>query len=447
VPAIRLPTSQLLLPIYRVASMGLGLAIPPVLQWRSRKSREARGRCLERMGVPSRARPAGPLAWVHSESLADTAALLPLLDQLTLRGFAVLVSTRSLAAAKAVRSRLPAGSFHQYIPLDVPRFVSRFLDHWAPDLVLIAGSDFWPNLIADLDARNLPLVLVNAHLSDRAYARWCRVPTLAASLMQRIDLWLARSHGDADRFAALGMRFVQVVGDPGLDAPAPAPDPLDVSTLAGRIGARPVWVAALTHADEDAMILAAHEQLLERYADLVTILVPRQASHGPELAARAAERVLSVALHSQTGVSAHLPCLYIVDDLSELGVCYRAAGLVFLGRSLSDPGGGRNPVDAAKLGCAILHGPNVDGFALLYDVLDAAEGAARVDDVHILVRVLSLLFEDGAKLRLMQRHAGQAIEQRSGATARIMRALEPHIIQIELDSPRRSSSMKKESDF
>ncbi|WP_158809200.1 3-deoxy-D-manno-octulosonic acid transferase [Beijerinckia sp. L45] len=431
---MRSPTSALLLPIYWVACKGLGFVLPPVLQWRSRKSREARGRCRERMGWPSRPRPEGRLAWLQSETSADAIALLPLLDQLTLRGFEVLVSTRSLAAAKAVKARLPAGSFHHYMPLDVPRFVARFLDHWRPDLVLVAGSTLWPNLLDALDRRALPLVLVDAHLSDRAFARWCRVPALAASLMQRIDLCLARSTADAERLAALGTRFVQVAGDPVLDAPAPTADPLAVSTLAGRIGARPVWVAALTHVDEDDLILGVHEQLLERYTDLVTILVPRQAAHGPTLAARAAARVLSVALHSRGGVPAHLPCLYIVDDLRELGVGYRAAGLVFLGRSLSDPGGGRNPVDAAKLGCAILHGPNVEAFESIYGVLDAAEGAARVDDADLLVRVLSLLFEDGAKLRLMQRHAAQAIDQRAGATARIMQALEPHIVQIELDT-------------
>ena len=438
--AIRPPTSALLLPLYRLATAGLGVVLPPVLQWRSRKSREARARCRERMGWPSRARPEGRLAWVQIGGIADAVALLPLFDQLALRGFAVLVSTRSFAAAKAIGPRLPAGSFHQYMPLDVPRYGARFLDHWRPDLVLLAGPDLWPNMLRDLETRRRPVVLVNAHLSERAYARWRRVPALAASLMQRIDLCLARSGDDAERFVALGARGVQVCGDAALDAPAPTADPLAVSTLAGRIGARPVWVAALTHVDEDAVILDAHTQLLERFSDLVTILVPRLPAHGPALAARAGERVLSVALHSRGGVPAHLPCLYIVDDLAELGVCYRAAGLAFLGRSLSDPGGGRNPIDAAKLGCAILHGPNVDGFAALYAVLDEAEGAAEVEDAGLLVRVLSLLFEDGAKLRLMQRHAAQAIEQRAGATARIMRALEPHIVQIELDGSLRSAS-------
>jgi 3-deoxy-D-manno-octulosonic-acid transferase len=435
VRSIPAPTSALLLPIYRIASAGLGLVVPPVLQWRSRKSREARARCRERMGWPSQPRPHGRLAWVQSESAADALALLPLLDQLVLRGFEVLVSTRSLAAARAIKARLPAGSFHQYMPLDGPRFVTRFLDHWQPDLVLMGGAAFWPNLLADLDRRRMPVVMVNAHLGDQAYARWCRMPMLTATLMQRIDLCLAQSPAAAERFSTLGMRIVQVCGDPVLDAPAPVADPLAVSTLAGRIGARPVWVAALTHVEEDDTILGVHEQLLERYTDLVTILVPRQAAHGPALAARAAARVLSVALQSRTGVPAHLPCLYIVDSLADLGVCYRAAGLAFLGRSLNDPGGGRNPIDAAKLGCAILHGPNVEDFAAIYEELDAAEGAAAVDSPKLLVRILSLLFEDGAKLRLMQRHAAHAIEHRAGATARIMRALEPHIVQIELDTP------------
>ncbi len=382
------------------------------------------------MGVAGLPRPQGRLIWVHVATLADGQTLLPLMDKLGTRGFNVLVSTRTVTAANALKRLLPAGSFHQYVPVDVPHYVNRFLDYWRPDMVLQAGADLSPNLLIEASRRHLPIIFVNASVSERLdrQNRWMRL--FVGSLMGRVDLCLARSDEDAERFLALGAASVQTVGDLVFDLPIPGADPKAVSTFAARVGARPIWVAALTDPDENALILAAHRLLLPRYPDLVTVVLPRLARDGAALAEAAAAQHLAVALRSRdrTPTANALPSLYIADVGGELGLFYRTSDIAFVGHSLY--GGGQNPIEAAKLGCAVLHGPRTERFAAIYQALDNNQGAACVADAAMLARVIALLFDDGAKLRLMQRNATQTIDNLCGGTARVMRAIEPHVMQM-----------------
>lgn len=402
--------------------------VPAVLDWRHRRGLEDRLRIRERTGVASLPRPEGRLVWVHAASTGDGQTLLPLVDRLRARGFHVLLSTRTLAPATALKRMLPAGSFHQFMPLDVPVYVRRFLDHWRPDMVLLAGAEIWPNLLIETGRRNLPILFVNARMSDRVYAKCRRLRRFVAALLGRVDLCLARTDRDAERFVDLGAVSVQTVGDLVFDSPSPGADPQAVSAFASRVDSRPIWVAALIEQDEIGLILEVHRQLLPRYPTLVTVVLPRLPRDGTAMAAAAVAQHLDAGLRSQDPLPERLPGVFVADVAGEVGLFYRAGDIAFVGRSLT--GGGRSPIEAAKLGCAILHGPHIEGFAEIYDALDQAQAGAVVKDAATLARVLALLFEDGAKLRLMQRNAAQTMDHLCGGTSRVMRAIEPHVVQM-----------------
>lgn len=402
--------------------------MPAFLGWRRRRGREDRHRVRERMGVAGLPRPEGRLVWVHAASTGDGQILLPLVGRLGARGFHVLVSTRTLASANVLKRMLPAGAFHQFMPLDVPAYVTRFLDHWRPDMVLLAGAELWPNVLIEADRRDLPIIFVNARMSDRVYGYCRRLRGLVVTLLGHVDLCLARTELDAERFSDLGAVSVQTVGDLVYDVPMPAADPQVVSALASRIGSRPVWVAAMTETGEQGLVVEVHRKLLPRFPDLVTIVAPRLPRDGEVLARAASAQNLATALRSRDGLPAKLPGLFVADVAGEIGLFYRASGIAFLGRSMS--GGGRSPIEAAKLGCAVLHGPETEDYAAIYDALDQAQGAAEVGDVETLARVLALLFEDGGKLRLMQRNALQTMDRLCGGTTRVLRAIEPHVVQM-----------------
>ncbi|QXX73216.1 3-deoxy-D-manno-octulosonic acid transferase [Methylovirgula sp. HY1] len=422
-----------ILPLYRAVSAGLAPLSPLLAYYRCRRGQEDPARVAERFGHPSLARPPGQLAWFHGASVGESLALLPLLEYFAGRGFNILLSTGTATAAAVVAPRLPAGAFHQYLPFDVPKFLGRFLDHWQPDLALVAESEIWPNLFTEIRRRRIPLVLVNARISPRSFQRWRRVPSFIASLLEGVDLCLTQSEADGERFIELGMRSVQVVGNLKYDVLAPPADPQALALLAGRIGARPTWVAASTHPGEDAIIIGVHQALAVRFPDLLTIIVPRHPRRGAEIAKFAAERGVPALQRSRETHATALPGIYIADTAGELGLFYRLASVSFIGKSLVGSGGGQNPIEAARLGCAVLHGPHVGNFAEVYRVLDDARGGAQIGDGDMLAHVLAVLLTDRGKLRKMSRAASEAVERLGGAAAATMAAIEPHIAQIMLN--------------
>jgi 3-deoxy-D-manno-octulosonic-acid transferase len=426
------PATPLAYRAYRIATRLIGPLAPALLAWRRRRGKEDPSREDERLGYPTLNRPEGRIAWLHGASVGEGLALLPLVGKLIGRGFTVLVTTGTVASATILAERLPAGALHQYIPLDVPAFLGRFLDHWQPDLVLIAESELWPNMLEDVSARGIPLALVNARLSERSFQRWQRFPTLIAAMLGRIDLCLAQSEDDGSRLLRLGAPHVQVAGNLKYDVPAPPVDPLCLAELAAAIGSRPVWLAASTHGGEDEIVAQVHQALVPAFPDLLTILVPRHAHRGAQIAQSIGAMGLRTALRSRGNpVSADIG-LYIADTMGELGVFYRLANIVFVGKSIGGAAGGQNPIEPAKLGAAILHGPNVSNFSDVYRALDDSHGAALVGDAPTLARALQMLFSDPALLRRMARAASDSVEKLGGASDNILRALEPCLqMQVE----------------
>jgi len=421
-----------ILPIYRVATTGVAPLTPLFLYWRSRQGKEDPARLGERLGRASAARPSGRLAWLHGASVGESIALLPLVEKLAARGFKILLSTGTTTSAAVMASRLPVGSIHQYLPLDIGRYVASFLDHWHPDLALIAESEFWPNLFFEVQQRRIPMALVNARMSARSFRRWLPLASSCSDLMSRVDLCLAQSDADAERFAALGAPHVVVAGNLKYDVPPPPADPATLARLAARIGTRPTWVAASTHPGEEEIALAVHRALLTRFPDLLTIIVPRHARRGAEIAAQAHSRGIAALRRSLDTTPAPLPAVYIADTTGELGLFFRLSRVAFIGKSLVGSGG-QNPIEAAKLGCATLHGPHVDNFAEVYKILDDARGAGCVGDGDTLARALSILLADAAKVRKMARAASETMKRLGGATNTIMKAIEPHIAQLMVD--------------
>ncbi|MGH6867779.1 MAG: 3-deoxy-D-manno-octulosonic acid transferase [Methylocella sp.] len=416
-----------LLSAYRLASAAAGLAGPLYLYWRAKLGREDFSRRHERLGRPYVARPDGRLASLHAASAAQVLALPPLVEKLGQLGFTVLLSIGDTYSGRFRAPRLPP-SLHQLAPLDAPQFMARFLDHWRPDIVLISGLEIPPNLIVEAGLRKIPLALVDAHFPARRFLIWRKFPGFAGSLLRRIDLCLALTNSDAERYTKLGVRKVQVTGNLKYDS---VPAPVDQSALAriaARIGTRPAWVADGVYPGEEEIAMAAHRRLARQFPDLLTVIVPHNPKRVFEIAECAAKMGLSAALRGDEREGAPLPEIYIALASGEAGLFLRGAGVLFAGKSLRH-GGGKNPVEAARLGCAILHGPHVDDFAEIYAALDNAGGGALVFDAEALAKQLALLFFDKAELRAMARAAAKTAADFGGASTRIMQAIEPYLAQ------------------
>lgn len=428
-------STPFLIKTYRAATTVLEPAVLGLLYWRQRQGREDRTRLGERQGYPSRQRPRGHLVWVHGASIGETLSLLPVVERLTQRGLSVLVTSGTRTSAGLIARRLPPGAVHQFVPLDVPRYLRRFLDHWQPDLALVAESEIWPNMVMALDQRHIPLVLVNGRISDRSFQRWQKLPRIIGALLERFALCLAQTPDDAERLARLGAPRVLMTGNLKFDAPPPPADPRIVAHLSGLIAGRPVWLAASTHPGEESAIIAVHRALAQRHPHLLTIIAPRHPHRGPEVAAIAERAGLRASRRSEGIHPDRATDIYVADTVGEMGLFYRLSPVVVMGGSLVAHGG-QNPIEPAKLGTAILHGPHVHNFEDVYAAIDEARGALMVKDSAALARAVSQLLSNPALARDMARAAADAVQALGGAVDRTIQSIEPFIVQAKLGARR-----------
>lgn len=427
-------TLSRLLGVYGAATRAIEAAGPAFLHWRIQRGKEDPQRWRERLGQSHQRRPTGPLAWVHGASVGEGIALLPLIDQLAARGFQILVTTGTVTSSRVLAPRLPSVALHQFVPLDLPGAVRLFFDHWRPDLACFAESELWPNLLAEAQRRAIPAILVNARMSKRSFARWRKVPALIRPLLRTFSIILAQSEGDAERFASLGGSGAVSAGNLKYDVEPPSADPASLKALQEAIGDRPVWVAASTHEGEDDVCCEVHHELARSRPGLLTIIVPRKADRGPAIVARSQALGLTARRRSSQEVLDGETDIYVADTMGELGLFFRLARLVFVGKSLIGIGG-QNPIEPSKLGAAILHGPHVENFEGVYALLDESKGSLRVADAGDLRNALASLLDDPATVSDMATKGSQAVASQTGATTAVMSAMEPLIAAMFRNYP------------
>jgi 3-deoxy-D-manno-octulosonic-acid transferase len=415
----------MLLHAYRLAGYAAAPLTPLLLKYRLKRGKELKERLPERWAETAIPRPPGPLVWVHGASVGEITAAMQLIERLHGRGFRILVTSGTVTSAELAAQRLPPGAIHQFIPLDVPRYVGRFLDHWRPDLALFMESDLWPNMILAADARKIPLVLVNGRLSERSFRNWRRVPRTIDALLHCFRLCLAQSQDDARRYSTLGAA-VNITGNLKIDVPPPPVDRAAFDALESAIDGRTVIGAASTHLGEEAMMIDVHQQLRVRAPNLLTVVAPRHPQRGPEIAAAAEAAGLKTLLRSRGETPDRNGDLYIFDTIGELGLLYRLAPIVFMGGSLV-PHGGQNPIEAAKLGAAILHGPNVWNFAEIFAALDASHGARQVPDAGVLATRMQEWLDDRTAREKTALAGRRTVEALGGALDRTLTALDPYL--------------------
>ncbi|HEX5454549.1 MAG TPA: 3-deoxy-D-manno-octulosonic acid transferase [Stellaceae bacterium] len=394
---------------YRALTAAAAPAVRACLRARCRRGKEDQARLGERFGIAAMPRPPGPLLWLHAASVGEAASVMALIERILRErpALEILLTTGTVAAARLAAARLPCRARHQYVPVDLPGAVARFLDHWRPDLAIWVESELWPNLVLATRQRRIPMLLVNARLSAGSAARWRRAPGLARSIIGSFALCLAQDAVQADRLRRLGATSVFSVGDLKAAAPPLAADKRALARLARDIGGRPVWLAASTHPGEEEIVAAAHLRIAADHPQVLTILAPRHPPRGPAIAGMLREQGSRVARRGAGERVAVDTDIYLADTLGELGLFYRLAGIALIGGSLAGKGG-HNPFEAARLDCAIVHGPDMTNCAAMAAALAAADATVTVHDPQSLAEAASRLLADPATR-----------DARAGAAARV----------------------------
>ncbi len=393
---------------------------------RRAEGREDRIRYTERFGYPSRPRPPGKLIWCHAASLGEAASILALIERLrTLYPEThILVTSGTVTSARMLGERLPAGTFHQYVPVDRTPYISRFLKHWRPDFALFIESELWPNMLSEVRGRKIPAVLIQARMSDASFQRWYRFKSWAKELMGTFALCLAQTEDDRSRFVALGARPARCFGNLKYAA-RPLPfDEAELAKLKAAIGDRPVWLLASSHRGEEEMALATHQKLRGQHPGLLTVIVPRHTSRNEDIIKQIKTADLVFAQRSKNEPIAAYTGIYLADTMGELGLFYRLCQLAVIGGSFKRVGG-HNPVEAAQLDCAIIFGPHMYNFSAIAREFTRQKAAIQLQGFNELTFTLDRLLGDKAEKLKYAGAAKMLADQKRHVLDQIVEALRP----------------------
>jgi len=378
------------LALYRLATAALEPLAPALLRRRAARGKEDAARLGERLGRPGLPRPAGKLVWLHGASVGETLSLLPLIDWLRAQrpDMTLLVTSGTMTSAQLLARRLPPGVIHQYAPIDAPGALKQFLAHWKPDLVVLAESEIWPNLIGEAKAAGARLALISARMTPSSAAGWSRLPRSAAAVFGGFDAVMAQDDASTQRLTKLGARDDGRLNLKLAGEPLPV-DPAVLKALKAAAGQRPILLAASTHDGDEAMALAAYAKA-DPGCRALLVLVPRHPARAQDVVDLARDEGFTAALQSEAPFGQAE--VQVIDALGALGPWFAAASLAYVGGGLSDRIGGHNPLEAARLDCAVASGSRVGNWASVYAAL--GDTVVITDDADALAAAFQSALDD-----------------------------------------------------
>ncbi len=401
------------------------------LIWRGFRFREYFQRWNERYASYGRSEQRIDI-WLHAVSVGEVNAAVPVVDALRrahpqLRW---LVTTITPTGSERVRALWGDSVQHVYVPYDLPGAISRFLGHYRPRLALVMETELWPNLLFGCRDQGIPTYLLNARLSARSLRGYRVLAPLISRVVRTIKRIGAQSVPDGKRFIALGATPDGVMDTGNLKFDIAAPEGLDafVQAFGDHAGQRPVWIAASTHEEEEATVIALHRDLRRRWPELLLLWAPRHPERFPRVAEQAQAAGWKVATRRRSTWPAGEDAVFVIDTLGELMPFYACAEVAFVGGSLQ-PVGGHNLLEPAAMGTAMVTGPHLHNFAEISKRLKEAGALLIAQDAAGIEAALGQLLEDADKRRAMVDAGRALVEQGRGALAKTLQ-------MIEADLPR-----------
>ncbi len=420
----------------RLYTLGHYLIVPLLLLylcWRGLQNADYWRHWSQRFGFGIQVPKGQRMLWIHAVSVGEVQAAVPLVRQLRslYPAAELLITTTTPTGTHRVRQAFDRDVCHCYVPYDLPGAVRRFLDRTHPELAIIMETELWPNMFATCRHRSIPVVVVNARLSERAVRRYQRISGLIRTMLGSVNAVAAQTVADAQRFVALGTvpENVMVTGSIKFDFEIPTGLLQDAREIRGSWGAkRPVWIAASTHEYEDEQVLDAFARVLSVLKDTLLVLVPRHPERFGKVAALCRRHGYDTALRSQEPSVYDTVDVLVGDSIGELLLFYGASDVAFVGGSLV-PVGGHNPLEPAALGVPIVMGPHLFNFAEIGARLCSVGGARIVHSARELADAVIQLLQDRDGRQRMGQQGRRFVEQNRGALEQVLRVIDRLIKQ------------------
>jgi len=374
---------------------------PIYLYLRKIRNKEDPIRYKEKLSKINISRNEGFLVWFHVASVGEAMSILPLLDNCIEEEKIdkILITSITLSSSKILQRKFQKNLkvIHQFLPLDVDFITKKFLDHWKPNLSIFIDSEIWPNLILNISKKKIPLLLVNARITKKSFTRWSLVIKFAKEIFDKFDLCIA-SNKESEKFLKiLGAKNIKNFGNLKFSNSKTEINKKIDSSFLKKINNRKIWCVASSHAPEEILCANSHLKIKKYYNNILTIIIPRHINRVVKIKEQLLKLDLNVVLSSEINKTNSETDIILVDAYGESLKFYNISKNVFVGKSLIKSlikDSGQNPIEAARLGCNILHGPHVSNFSEIYNFLQKLEITKIVNNSEELSLSLISLFKE-----------------------------------------------------
>ena len=363
---------------------------PIYLYFRKIRKKEDSIRCKEKLSKINIERGEGFLIWFHVASVGEAMSILPLIDRCIEEEKInrILITSITLSSGKILEKRFNNNPKinHQFLPFDVNSLINKFLNHWKPNLSIFIDSEIWPNLILEISKKKIPLLLINARITKKSFNRWKFVVSFAKKIFGKFDLCLTSNKESENFLKILGSKNIKNYGNLKFSNIKNNTKKLDLNFL-NKIKNRKVWCAASTHPSEEIICTEAHLKIKKDYNNILTIIIPRHIDRVKTIKEELLKFNINVLLTTEINNFDDQTDILLVNSYGEALKFYDISKCVFLGKSLVKSlikDSGQNPIEPARLGCKILHGPYVSNFAETYDYLKKLGSTKEIKDSNEL---------------------------------------------------------------
>ncbi|WP_440650930.1 3-deoxy-D-manno-octulosonic acid transferase [Candidatus Pelagibacter sp. HIMB1495] len=375
--------------LYQVILSIIILISPIVIILRIYKNKEDKIRFVEKFSIPSEKRRNGLLVWFHACSVGEILSIVPLIKNYEKNNAVsqILVTSSTLSSSKVLKKFKFKKTIHQFYPIDHLILVNSFLNYWKPNIAVFVESEIWPCMFQNLKYKNIPLILLNARITKKTFNRWLKFKNFIKSILENIKIAYPQNKETKSYLKKLGLKNYSEIGNIKFAEYDDAKQNLD-KKLNVELKNKKLWIASSTHNSEEIFCAKTHIILKRKYNDLITIIIPRHIHRVKEIASELGRLKLNVSLHSLKTKNLKNTDIYIVDTFGETKKFHKLGASVFLGGSIINRGG-QNPLEAARYGAKILHGPFVSNFTDIYNLLKSNKISKKINTTKQLSKEIT----------------------------------------------------------
>ena len=375
--------------IYRILINLVLILSPIIILIRLIKKKEDYIRFKEKIGFFSKKRINGNLIWFHGASVGEIKSILPLIEKFekNKKIQQILITSNTLSSSKLIKTFKYKKVIHQFFPIDTNFLSQKFISYWNPSKVFFVDSEIWPNTIINISNKNIPLILVNGRITKKTFNKWMKIRNFSKELFSKFDLCLSSSKESANFLKRLNAKNIKYLGNIKFSNSEQSKQTVH-KNLRKFFKKKKIWCASSTHETEEVLCALTHANLKRKINNLLTIIIPRHVERSEKIRSDLNKLDLKVHMHTSAKKIEKKTDIYLVNTYGKTQSFFNECTNVFLGGSFVKHGG-QNPIEAARYGCNILHGPNVDNFKEIYGFLQKKGVSHKINNSKNLTKFLS----------------------------------------------------------